>query len=146
MFEKDSKDECYIDTTVIPYTFFDSNYDYTIYTDVATDYEALSKNPVYYEFVDLGKALNKLRYIEHHQQPIKNVDKETSYIGKTIFVVGEHEVYPVLVKTIDIKLNLTSGFRADITGLNMQGMPTVGCGSLCFDNFKEALDALGLPF
>lgn len=34
-------------------------------TDPNVDYEALSEEPVYYEFVDIGKALNKLKKYEH---------------------------------------------------------------------------------
>ena len=34
-------------------------------TDPDTDYEAVTKSRVYFEFVDVGKALNKLKNIEH---------------------------------------------------------------------------------
>lgn len=34
-------------------------------TDPNVDYEALSEEPVYYEFIDIGKALNKLKEYEY---------------------------------------------------------------------------------
>lgn len=37
----------------------------TVYTDVNTDYNSISKEPVYFEFVNIGEALTKLQYYEH---------------------------------------------------------------------------------
>lgn len=34
-------------------------------TDPDIDYEKVSENPIYFEFVDIGKALNKLKDYEH---------------------------------------------------------------------------------
>lgn len=39
-----------------------------VLTDPDTDYETISKTPVYFEFVDVGKALNKLKNIEHSKR------------------------------------------------------------------------------
>ena len=38
-------------------------------TDPNIDYEKVSENPIYFEFVDIGKALNKLKDYEHSKQP-----------------------------------------------------------------------------
>ena len=35
-------------------------------TDPSVDYEKITENPVYFEFVDVGKALNKLKRLEHN--------------------------------------------------------------------------------
>lgn len=39
-------------------------------TDPNVDYEALSEEPVYYEFIDIGKALNRLKHYEF-ETPLK---------------------------------------------------------------------------
>ena len=62
-------------------------------TDPDTDYESVSENPVYFEFVNVGEALNKLKKLEHDTivsctAPKYIGDKRVAYcvVDGTIFV------------------------------------------------------------
>ena len=53
-------------------------------TDPNIDYEKVSENPIYFEFVDIGKALNKLKDYEHSKQPECSVTKLEKYALKYV--------------------------------------------------------------
>lgn len=58
-------------------------------TDPDIDYEKITENPIYFEFVDIGKALNKLKEYEHSlmEQINRNVlEQEEKYALR--YIVG----------------------------------------------------------
>ena len=60
-------------------------------TDPNTDYEKITENPIYFEFVDIGKALNKLKAYEHcdTKQPDCPVTEQEKYALR--YVLGFRE-------------------------------------------------------
>jgi hypothetical protein len=73
--------------------------DYVEFTDVSepltdsnVDYEKVTKEPVYFEFVNVGEALNKLKAYEYTNTPCKQREEKEEFLFSTVNRGGEIRV------------------------------------------------------
>ena len=72
-------------------------------TDPNTDYESVSEKPVYFEFVNVGEALNKLKKLEHDDTVRLT---EPSYIRakRVAYYVNDGAIFVALITKDEYKL------------------------------------------
>lgn len=106
-------------------------------TDPDVDYTKVSKTPVYFEFIDLGEALNKLKEYENLEGKKDKIDRlnNEKYIihwDRTAYCIK-----PIYITQREYRGNsLISISYLDSNGL----LKSAKLGELCmFDSFQEAL-------
>ena len=110
-----------------------------INTDALTskdvDYESIVKTPVYYDFINVGEALNKLKSYEHYTtKHIEDIKFVVDYVGCRIL--------PILVKSMEYRgtsLTKVTYMAADLT--IHRYVPSLSTLQI-FDTFSEASKSL----
>ena len=110
-----------------------------INTDAMTskdvDYESIVKTPVYYDFINVGEALNKLKSYEHYTtKHIEDIKFVVDYVGCRIL--------PILVKSMEYSgtsLTKVTYMAADLT--IHRYVPSLSTLKI-FDTFLEASKSL----
>ena len=110
------------------------------FTDPNVDYEALSEEPVYYEFIDIGKALNKLKKYEHLGcKPSDSEEEELIYI---INLRSHKVVTPYLVLKKEYNGRDLIKYTVKSTLGNQLDIRIIDRDIVVFTKLKEALEYL----
>ena len=119
--------------TIIPNPIVSSTGYGDCLTDPNVDYEALSEEPMYYEFIDIGKALNKLKTYEHCCKTEQPIDMDFKK-GETVFFITE-------LKTIGCGLVYSSNIRTVCIEFPTKGASVYDISKV-FKTYRQALEYL----
>ena len=108
-----------------------------ILTDPNTDYESVSEKPVYFEFVNVGEALNKLKNLEHYNTVSYTAPK---YIGdkRVAYYVRDGAIFVALISKEEYRSKTLTKVTASIVH-DMYGEINADAERI-FDTIEDALD------
>lgn len=113
-------------------------------TDSNVDYEKVTKEPVYFEFVNVGEALNKLKAYEYTSTPCKQQEEKEEFLFSTVNKGGDVRVLTFKVTSKRyINNTLVEVKTVDETGYTETHDLRV---THFYKTFEEALNAIDPPF